>query len=130
MYTLFSFIFINHNDGKYCYSHSQLFRSSSLYLPNSAISLLFVVQRHLRGSEHSFVHFHLVHLRQCLWISLQLIKLLGRFHTGTLNLPIHLYSVLFHAKCAITIIIISHDNNIILMHRILCFLFVSSITMK
>jgi len=38
-------------------------------------------------------HFHLVHLRQCLWISLHRIKLLRRLYTGTLNLPTHLHSV-------------------------------------
>jgi len=42
---------------------------------------------------HYVAHFHLVHLRQWLWINLHRLQMLGRLYTGTLNLPTHLHSV-------------------------------------
>jgi len=41
---------------------------------------------------HPVVHFHIVHQRQCLWISLYQLYLLGRLYAGTLNLPTDILS--------------------------------------
>jgi len=44
-------------------------------------------------AEYNSKSFALIHLRQCMWISLH--QRFGRFYTGTLNLPTHFHSVCY-----------------------------------